>query len=209
MRGRPSTVPSPSMARSLRVQVAGGFFHVTARGNRRQLIFLDDIDFERFLAILAAVAARYGWRIHAYCLMPNHYHVLVETPEPNLSAGLHRLNFLYAQSFNRRHDVDGHLFQGRFHSVLVEREEHLLALTRYIVLNPVRAALCSHPQRWRWSSYRAAACQGQPASFLTVDWLLLQFGGERTQAAAAYRRFVELSPPRPPPVAEAAPGDTR
>src|SRR5438874_2291483 len=144
------------MARPRRLQVAGGFFHVTARGNRRQPVFTDDVDVERFLAILAEVAARYGWRVHAYCLMTNHYHLLVETPEANLSAGFHRLNFLYAQWFNRRHGLDGHLFQGRFHSVLIERQEHLIELARYIVLNPVRAGLCGHPGEWRWSSYRAA-----------------------------------------------------
>jgi putative transposase len=187
------------MARPLRIQIAGGFFHVTARGNRRQPIFMDDVDLERFLAILAAVAARYGWRIHAYCLMGNHYHLLVETPAPNLSAGFHRLNFLYAQWFNRRHGVDGHLFQGRFHSVLIQTQEHLVELARYIVLNPVRAGLCRHPGQWRWSSYRAVAGQAPPAPFLTVAWILDQFGETSASARFAYREHAEEVCPRGPP----------
>jgi REP element-mobilizing transposase RayT len=187
------------MARPLRVQVAGGFFHVTARGNRRQPIFMDNVDVERFIAILAEVAARYGWRLHAYCLMTNHYHLLVETPEANLSAGFHRLNFLYAQWFNRRRGLDGHLFQGRFHSVLIERQEHLVELARYIVLNPVRAGLCRHPGEWRWSSYRAVAGRARPAPFLTVAWLLDQFGETTASARAAYRQFAEEACPRAPP----------
>jgi putative transposase len=113
-----------------RLQPAGGVFHITSRGNRRQEIFVDDADRELFLAILGEVIARYCWRCHAYCLMPNHYHLLIETTAENLSIGMHRLNFLYAVRFNNRHGLDGHLFQGRFHSVLVESNHHLIELTR-------------------------------------------------------------------------------
>jgi REP element-mobilizing transposase RayT len=174
---------------------------VTARGNRRQQIFSDDHDRARFVELLAEVVAQTGWRCHGFCLMPNHYHLLVETPEPNLSVGMYRLNGLYAQWFNRRHEVDGHLFQRRFHSVLVESNWHLVELCRYIVLNPVRAGLCAHPREWRWSSYRATIGVGaRRPSFLTLDWLLAQFGRRTAQARASYRGFVEsaLGHGRPP-----------
>lgn len=181
------------VARPLRLRPAGGVFHITARGNRRQAIFEDDRDREQFLRLLADVVQRNGWQCHAFCLMPNHYHLLVETPEPNLSAGMHRLNGVYAQWFNRRHGVDGHLFQRRFHSVLVESTWHLLETSRYIVLNPVRAGLCRHPREWTWSSYRTMLGAGNrsESSLLTVDWLLAQFGRTTSTARAAYRRFVD------------------
>jgi putative transposase len=178
------------------LQVAGGVFHVTARGNRRQPIFNDDRDRERFLSLLTEVVSRSGWRCHAFCLMPNHYHLLIETPEPNLSTGMYRLNGSYAQWFNRRHGVDGHLFQRRFHSALVGSIWHLVELSRYIVLNPVRAGLCSHPGEWRWSSYRATIGIGRRPALLTVHWLLRQFGRTPEQARVSYREFVESAPAR-------------
>jgi REP element-mobilizing transposase RayT len=141
---RATRVYRREMPRARRILVEHGIYHVFSRGNRRQPIFLDERDFARFLEFLDEVVARYGWIVHAYCLMPNHYHLLVETPEANLSEGMHRLGFLYAQWFNRRHDVDGHLFQGRFGARLVESNYHLLETARYIVLNPVRAGLCRH-----------------------------------------------------------------
>lgn len=177
------------MARPLRIQAPGAVYHLTARGNRRQVIFEDDCDRLRCLAILADVVRRQGWRCYVYCLMPNHYHLVVETPNPDLSEGMHRLNGVYAQWFNRRHGVDGHLFQGRFHSVAVESNVHLLELARYVVLNPVRADLCRHPREWAWSSYRAmVAANGPP--FLSRGWLLAQFGSDPTRARAAYEAFV-------------------
>jgi putative transposase len=179
-----------------RLQPAGGVFHITSRGNRRQEIFVDDADRELFLAILGEVVARYRWRCHAYCLMPNHYHLLIETTEENLSIGMHRLNFLHAMRFNHRHGFDGHLFQGRFHSVLVESNHHLIELTRYIVLNPVRGGLCTHPLEWRWSSFRAAVRKVRRPRFLTLDWVLAQFGDTSERACAAYQSFVEAA--RPP-----------
>jgi REP element-mobilizing transposase RayT len=168
---------------------------VFSRGNRRQEIHLDAIDRCWFLERLEEVVVGFGWLLHAYCLMPNHYHLVLETPEPNLSAGMHRLNFLTAQSFNRRHDVDGHLFQGRFHSPLVETEPHLIELSRYVVLNPVRAGLVGHPADWRWSSYRATAglCPSPP--FLTVDTVLGYFARDRAIASKAYEEFVVAALP--------------
>jgi putative transposase len=191
------------MARALRARVAGGIYHVYARGNRRQAIFLDGEDFAQFLAFLDDVVARYGWRLHAYCLMPNHYHLLVETPNNDLSAGMHRLNSLYAMWFNDRHGVDGHLFQGRFSSVLLESNWHLLELSRYVVLNPVRAGLCEHPVRWRWSSYRATTGKSRRPRYLQTAWLLAQFGRTPREARAAYGTFVAAALARSPPGAPA------
>jgi len=178
------------MARPPRIATPGGVFHITARGNRRQEIFLDDRDRRRFLELLATAVSRHGWRCHAYCLMPNHFHLMIETPKADISAGMHRLNGGYAQWFNRRHEFDGHLFQSRFHSVLLQSNWHLLELSRYIVLNPVRARLCRDPVDWRWSSYRAIMALAQSPEFLTVDWLLEQFGADSRSARIAFRRFV-------------------
>jgi REP element-mobilizing transposase RayT len=177
--------------RGPRVQPAGGIFHVTARGNRRQEIFVDDQDRVQFLALLAVVVARLGWRCHAYCLMTNHFHLLVETPVESLSLGMQRLNGAYAQAFNRRHGYDGHLFQGRFHSVAVESDWHLFELSRYIVLNPVRAGLCAHPGAWRWSSYRALVARpaNAPAG-QELDGLLAQFADDARLARQRYEAFV-------------------
>ena len=126
------------MARPLRLDHAGAVWHLTSRGNERREIFREDEDRERFLRILAGVVKRFRWRVHAYVLMGNHYHLLVDTPEPTLSRGMKHLNGVYTQNFNRRHRRVGHLLQGRFKAILVERESHLLELTRYVVLNPVR-----------------------------------------------------------------------
>lgn len=187
------------MPRSLRLQVAGGVFHVTARGNRRQEIFTSDRERAYFLALLTVICARLGWKCHAYCLMTNHYHLLIETPNGDLSRGLHWLNFRYAQWFNVQHGYTGHLFQGRFHSVLVESNVHLVELARYIVLNPVRAGMCARPQDWRWSSYRVFAREQLRPTSLHVDWLLAQFGRDSDGARAAYRQFVEDGIPRARP----------
>jgi putative transposase len=178
------------VARGPRLLVPGGIYHVFSRGNRRQDVYLDAIDRFRFLDRLEEVVAWFGWLVHAYCLMPNHFHLLLETPEPNLSAGMHRLNFLSAQSFNRRHDVDGHLFQGRFHSPLVTSDEHLVELSRYVALNPVRAGLVRDPVDWRWSSYRATAGLVSRPPFLTLDLVLGYFASDPEAASRAYREYV-------------------
>jgi REP element-mobilizing transposase RayT len=172
--------------------VPGGVYHVLSRGNARQEIYLDDGDRRRFLATLRSVTERFNVRCHAYCLMGNHYHLLLETPAANLSRAIRQLNGVYAQSFNRRHDRTGHLFQGRFESRLVEKEAYLLAVSRYVVLNPVRADLVSHPSEWMWSSYRAQIGWDQSPPFLTTDWILSHLGTtDRRKAQEAYRRFVQ------------------
>lgn len=141
------------MARPPRVQIPGATYHVTARGNRRQSIFLDDDDRRLFVALLKRVVQRRRWRLVAYCLMTNHFHLVIESPSTNLSSGMHYLNFRYAQLFNERHALDGHVFGGRFGSVLVESERQLSELLRYVAFNPVRAGLSEHPSDWRWSSF--------------------------------------------------------
>lgn len=179
------------MARPLRIEYEGAVYHITSRGNARQDIFLDDEDRLIFLVVLEDVVIRYHWICHAYCLMPNHYHLLVETPDANLSRGMRQLNGVYTQAFNRRHNRVGHVLQGRYKAILVEKESHLLELARYIVLNPVRMKLVRHPREWRWSSYRATAGEEEPPNFLTTDWILSQFHQDRGRAVKEYRKFVK------------------
>ena len=142
-----------AVGRALRVQVAGGVFHITSRGNRGQTIYNDDDDRIVFLLMRNRVLQRFGWRQMAYCLMTNHFHLLIQTPEPNLSAGIHRLNGGYAAYFNERHWLAGHLFERRFWSRQVETERDLHGILDYIASNPVRAGLCERPSQWRWSSF--------------------------------------------------------
>ena len=184
------------MARPLRLEFPGAVWHVTSRGNEKKSVFHDEIDRRTFLPLLARSVDRFGWRIHAFVLMTNHYHLLLETPEPTLSAGMRELNGIYTQGFNRRHDRVGHLFQGRFKGILVEKESHLLELTRYVVLNPVRAGIARHPADWQWSSYRATAGLESPPRWLVVDWTLTQFNQDPAMARCLYRRFVRAGAQR-------------
>ena len=142
------------MARPLRIEYLGAVYHLTSRGNARRKIFRDHQDRETFLETLASVVKRYNWLCHAYCLMDNHYHLIIETMDANLSMGMRQLNGVYTQRYNRRDDKPGHVFQGRFKAVLVQKESYLLELSRYVVLNPVRAKMVEDPKDWAWSSYR-------------------------------------------------------
>ena len=178
------------MARPLRIEFDGALYHVTSRGNERKAIFKDDGDRRLFLDILAQVNQRFHWLCHAYCLMDNHYHLVVETPDANLSKGMRQLNGVYTQAFNRRHRRVGHLFQGRFKGIVVQKESHFLEVCRYVVLNPVGAAMVKHPREWVWSSYRATAGQSAVSRCLTVDEVLGQFGKRRRFAQMRYRQFV-------------------
>jgi len=179
------------MARPLRVEFPGGLYHVTARGNGRLAIFVDDSDRERFLSVLASIVARYHVLCHAFCLMGNHYHLLLETPEANLSRAMRQLNGVYSQKFNRRHRRPGHVLEGRFHAQVVDKEAYLRAVCRYIVLNPVRAGFVTHPGQWPWSSYAATAGERPVPAFLRVDWVLaLGDTRERAEAEHRYRQFV-------------------
>ena len=143
------------MARPLRIEYAGATYHVTSRGDRREPIFIDDDDRRAFLDVLGQALARFDAAVLAYCLMGNHYHLVLTTHGANLSALMHQLNGVYTQRFNRRHDKVGHVFQGRFKAILVDRDTYLLEVCRYVELNPVRAKMVSAPAVWPWSSYRA------------------------------------------------------
>jgi REP-associated tyrosine transposase len=178
------------MARPLRIEYRGALYHVTSRGDRQEVIFDDDQDRRAFLNVLAEVVSRYRWRCHTYCLMGNHYHLMIETPEGNLAKGMRQLNGVFTQSSNRRHNRNGHLFQGRYKAIVVDRESYFLELARYIVLNPVRAAMVKHPQQWAWSSYGATIGKTASPEWLTVDDLLAGFGKRRAGARRKYEEFI-------------------
>ncbi|AKU20517.1 transposase [Massilia sp. NR 4-1] len=179
------------MSRHARIEFPGALYHVTARGVRRSHIFVDERDYLKWQALLAETVERFNLVVHAFCQMPNHYHLLVETPDGNLAAAIHFLNGVYAQHFNRRQDLVGHMVQGRYHAVLLQKQAHLLELARYISLNPVRACLVDHPRNWRWSSHRAMLDSGTRPSWLNTEWLLGQFAGkEQGSAARLYEEFV-------------------
>ena len=178
------------MARPLRIEYEDAVYHVTSRGNARSDIYLADEDRELFLDVLGHVVERFGWVCHAYCLMSNHYHLMIETPQANLSRGMRQLNGVYTQRFNRLHDRVGHVFQGRFKAIVVDKEAYLLELSRYIVRNPVAAGMVADVSDWPWSSYGATAGEGKKPSFLHTEWLLSQFGRTRASARASYASFV-------------------
>ena len=178
------------MARALRIEYSDAVYHVTSRGNARNRIFADDQDRENFLAVLGVVVKRYNWLCHAYCLMDNHYHLMIETPDANLSRGMRQLNGVYTQKYNWRHSKTGHIFQGRYKSILVEKENYLLELCRYLVLNPVRANMVEKPEEWKWSSYGATAGIKSVPDYLMVDWILGLFSSKKGEAQKRYRQFV-------------------
>ena len=186
------------MARPLRLELPDALWHVTARGNERKPVFRDEHDYETFLDVLGAVVARFGWRLHAYVLMPNHYHLVFTTPLPTLSKGMRQLGGVYTQRFNKRWSRSGHLFQGRFFSLHVERDAHLLELLRYTALNPVRARLVEDPGAWRWSSYRATAGIEPPPPFLDASFVRDQFRSRRGSPGRAFQEFVRTAVPYDP-----------
>ena len=174
------------MARPLRLELPGALYHVTSRGDRREDIYLNDADRQRWLDLLGEVCVRHNWLCHAYCLMDNHFHIVIETVDGNLSAGMRQLNGVYTQWHNRTHGRVGHVFQGRFKAIIVQREAYLLELARYVVLNPVRAGICQMPEQWRWSSHLAMVGQAHRPNWLHTEWLLGQFGNEYAKAVRAY-----------------------
>ncbi len=178
------------MTRPLRIEYAGAVYHITSRGNGRKPIFKDDEDRVGLLNLLKKVNDRYHWLCYAYCFMDNHYHLIIETPDGNLSKGMRQLNGVYTMHFNKRHDSLGHVFQGRYKAILVQKESHLLEVCRYVVLNPIRAKGVKNPERWKWSSYRGTVGIEKPHPCLTIDWILGQFGTKREEAEKKYRAFV-------------------
>ena len=187
------------MARPLRIEFAGALYHITARGNARQDIFLNNDDRQCFLNLLQKANERHYWYCHAYCLMSNHYHLLIETRQANLSKGMKYINGVYTQQFNKRHKRVGHVFQGRFKGILVESDKYLLELARYIVLNPVRARMVRSAKDWPWSSYRATAGFNEANPCLQTDWVLSSFGKQKKRAQQQYRDFVKAGKGQPSP----------
>jgi putative transposase len=179
------------MARPVRIQFEGAVYHIMARGNERRLIFLDAPDRQRFLRNVAQVVKRYAVVIHAYCLMNNHYHIVMETPQANLALAVRQLNGVYSQSFNRRHHRVGHLFQGRYRSQLVGTDRYFLTACRYVVLNPVRAGLCARPEDWEWSSFRSTVGLSPSPRWLGVEAFLGRVGAKDSEhARSEFSRFV-------------------
>lgn len=198
------------MSRPLRIVAPGLLYHVMSRGNARMTIYRGDADYRRFLDLLETVVYRFRVECWSYCLMPNHYHVIVRTPEPNLSEAIKYLNGVYAQRWNRRHGRDGHVFKGRFKSQVVDDESYLLVVCRYVALNPVRAGLVQAPADWPWSSYRATAGLTLCPSFLDVEPVLRQFGdASRRLLRRRYVQYVNAATPNQALVAQDIRADRR
>lgn len=187
------------MTRPLRLEFRGALYHVTSRGDGQEAIYRDDADRALCLEVLASTIERYNWTVHAWCLMGNHYHLLMETPDSNLALGMRHFNGVYTQRFNRRHGRVGHVFQGRYKAILVQKDSYLLELARYIVLNPVRAGMVRGPQDWPWSSYRATAGLTAAPTWLQTDWVLSAFGQRTSSAQVRYRAFVAEGKNQPSP----------
>lgn len=178
------------MARQLRIEFEGAFYHITSRGNLREKVFFEDKDKEKFLEVLERTKERYGYLIHAYTLMDNHYHLLIETPKANISRIMQNINTSYTVYINKKYRRSGHLFQGRFKAIIVDKDEYLITLSRYIHLNPVRAKIVQRPEDYKWTSYKAFIGNGANALVDTPD-TLSYFSKEKKKAKKAYRRFVE------------------
>ena len=178
------------MARPLRIEFPGALYHVTSRGNDRKDIYLDNGDRKLWLNILQQVCERFSWIIHAYCQMGNHFHMLVETPDGNLAKGMRQLNGVYTQRFNQKYGRVGHVYQGRYKAILVQKDAYLLELSRYIVLNPTRAGMVRTARDWAWSNYRATAGMTAKPDWLQIEWILGIFSKNKRDAQNAYRRFV-------------------
>jgi putative transposase len=187
-------IPGTSMARPLRLHIPGALYHVMSRGNAKQPIFFEDEDYEQFLDLLSATAGRFRVLCRAYCLMQNHFHLLLEPSAYPLSRMMQQLNSAYGQGFNRRHNRVGHVLQGRFKALLVDRDEYFLQVLRYIVLNPVEAGLVSAPAEWRWSSYRATAGLGGGPAFLALDDVWKAFDADVGSARGLFADFVGAGP---------------
>jgi len=187
------------MARPLRIEFSGALYHVTSRGDGREDIYLDDEDRELFMLVLGEVCELFNWSVHSWCQMTNHYHLLVETPDSNLSKGMRYLNGVYTQRFNRKHSRVGHVYQGRYKAILVEKEAYFLELSRYIVLNPVRAGMVESAERWEWSSYAATAGLVVAPSWFDKRLILGSFGKQQKVAIERYMEFVSNGVQQPSP----------
>jgi REP element-mobilizing transposase RayT len=180
-----------TMARQLRIEYPNAFYHITSRGNEQKNIFKNDRDREKFLSYLESATERYGATIHVYCLMNNHYHLLLETPRGNLSEIMRHINGAYTTYFNAKRDRSGHLLQGRYKAILVEADEYAKEISRYIHLNPVRVEAVNRPQEYFWSSYRYYCGERKAPEWLKMDFILGFFGKKLFTAQKGYREFVE------------------
>lgn len=179
------------MARPLRIEYDGALYHITSRGNERNPIYKDEGDYDKFLDILSELPQRYGVVIHGYVLLRSHYHLLIETPKGNITKVIHYLNATYTGYFNRKYKRVGHLFQGRYRGILIEKDRYLLSLSRYIHLNPIRAKVVKRPEEYRWSSYPEYIGKRQGKGWLTCDWMLGQYSRDKSKAMRLYKAFVE------------------
>jgi REP element-mobilizing transposase RayT len=179
------------MGRPLRVEYAGALYHITSRGNERKKIFVDDGDRKKFLEILEDYHDRYGILIHGYVLMDNHYHLILETPKGNLLKVMHGLNGRYTGYFNRKYGRAGHLFQGRYRGIIIDKDSYLIPLSRYVHLNPVRARVVERPEHYRWSSYRGYIGREKECGWIEYSWVLPQFGRYRNGARRKYKKYTE------------------
>ncbi len=177
------------MGRALRIEYPGAFYHITSRGNRAQAIFVSEADRWRLISILQNAVLKFQIRIHGYVFMTNHYHLLLETPLGNLSRSMHFINVAYTNYFNTRHKKVGHVFQGRYKGILIEKEKYLIVVSRYIHLNPVRAGMVTEPQLYPWSSYRSFL--NYDDTWVIRDTVLNQFSRDRDTAIMLYKDFVE------------------
>ncbi|AWB68308.1 addiction module toxin RelE [Saccharobesus litoralis] len=179
------------MARPLRIEFEGALYHVTSRGNARQDIYLESQDYLLFLDTLGDVCKRYNWLIHAYCLMTNHYHLVVETPEGNLSLGMRQLNGVYTQRFNRKRGRSGHVFQGRFKSILVDSDTYYKTLIRYVIQNPLRAKMVNQVSQYNWSSYPVMVGRCNSPDWLVRKTVLARFAKSEAKAIELFKQYVE------------------
>jgi REP element-mobilizing transposase RayT len=178
------------MARQLRIEYPGAFYHVTSRGNQRQAIVQDDQDRLTFLDYLGKAHEKFGGLVHAFCLMDNHFHLLFETPRGNLSRIMHFINTSYTVYFNARYSRVGHLFQGRFKAILIEADAYAQEVSRYIHLNPVRAGIVSNPEDYRWSSLGEYSGRRTPNPWLQIGFVLSYFGENPKKSQLGYIGFV-------------------
>jgi REP element-mobilizing transposase RayT len=179
------------MGRPLRVEYTGALYHITSRGNERKKIFLDDGDRKKFLGILEDYHNRYGILIHSYVLMDNHYHLILETPKGNLLKVMHGLNGGYTGYFNRKYGRTGHLFQGRYKGIIIDKDSYLIPLSRYVHLNSVRARIAERPEQYRWSSYPGYIGKGKQHEWVEYSWILSQFGSQKLRPKRKYREYTE------------------
>ena len=191
------------MSRPIRIEFPGAHYLVTTKGMDGAEVFRDNDDRGVFLNAVDMVVQRFGWNVHAYVLMADHYHIVVDVPKANLSKGMRQLNGVYTQHFNRRHGLEGPLFQGRFKSVLFEAGSYLLPLVRYVALTPVREGLNTSPDKYRWSSHRSTAGLGRRPAFLQPETVLGQFGVREASNQRRYRQYVKDG------IGEASPLDER